>query len=209
MASIAIGCSETQQHYELVSATGGFPESDRELYKSVLGYDLLRKVTLGNWECYAPHKDPDESLFCTHGSRTIMHTMGKGPKEIAIPTTSDNLNFLYLKDKDGNGSYDSLYYDGSDENGNHKRVLYDENLDGIPDKILDIETKTLKIRVGDKWIDTRSDKRDTSGKIITEITINGVQKRIYPSSYPYKIEELKSNKQLNSDSGADAPPPVN
>lgn len=193
LSIIISGCDEKKQ-YELVSATGALTKEEQELYQSVVGSELLRKVSLGSFDCYVPDDKPESMFFCTKGSQILFHRIAGNIQELVIPTNRNSSNILVLKDLDNDGEYDALSYDGSNESGELNRQLYDDNLDGNPDKFIDFSDPSLNIRIGDKWLQARSEGRDSSGKVLYEIVIEGKKKRIYPFSYPYKIESMESNK---------------
>lgn len=187
------GCDE-KKNYELVNATGDLSKEEQRLYLNVVGSELLRKVSLGNFDCYVPDDKPESMFFCTKGSQILFHRVEGDTQEFVIPTTRNNLNTLVLKDLDNDGEYDALSYDGNNKRGELNRQLYDDNLDGNPDKFIDFSVPSLNIRIGNEWLQAESEGRDSSGKVLYEIVIEGKKKRIYPFSYPYKIESMESNK---------------
>ena len=192
LAFAATGCSNNEQPYELVSATKAFPDSEQQAAKNPWGekFDLLRKVKLGIWECYVPDAQPNARLFCTKDGRVIVYVENNKSLEITVPTSKNGATFLALKDNNNDGNMDQLNYDGVDKNRFIARVVYDLNLDGEADTVLNFKDKTLQVRINDTWHLLESTDRDADGKIIYKVRIEERYMRVYPFEYPLRLEEL-------------------
>jgi len=188
-------CGHTNKQFTLKSTTGGLPESQREAAKELLGYDVVRNYPIEKWTCFVPDDQPDLMLNCVHESGISMQAFGQGPSEIAVPTRANGTTFVWLKDIDGDGRFDSLEYDVADEKGKLLRSVKDEDMNGVLDREIDFRTKTIRLRLDGEWVKLQKGKRDDSGKIIYTIDADGTKKRVYFSSYPYKLEDYNLDTQ--------------
>lgn len=153
---------------------------------------LWQKARLGTWECAVPDMNPDATLVCSKGNRVVfLASDDSDGLTVSIPlSTKNKLMGLSLNDRDKDGSYESLYYDGTSKSGEPLRIVSDDNLDGNMDRITDLRTKKTSVRIDDVWIDLENIGRDDKGLIIYKANINGSVKRVNFSSYPYQVVDL-------------------
>jgi len=184
------GCSHIEKEPELVSLSGAMQEEEAKLTKEIMGFDLLRKVKLGAWECYAPNENLNAMLFCTYEGKMVVIADNTDGLKVSIPQTKENISFITATDKETDGSFDTLYYDGLSADGQIERIVFDENIDGNIDKILDIKQSKLMLNINGVWYETKNAGKDKNGKYMHQITINGKLKRVILDKYPYKLVEF-------------------
>ena len=188
------GCSG--KHSDGKSTAESLSKNKTDALDSLLDRSALwQKARLGPWECFVPEKNPDATLFCTKGNRVVvMATDDSDGFNVSIPlsTTNDPTQYsqLSLDDRDRDGRYETLRYDGTSKNGEALRNVIDDDMDGNIDRVIDLTKKKTSVRIDDVWIELENVGRDDKGFIIYMANINGSLKRVIFSSYPYQVIDL-------------------
>jgi len=155
-----------------------------------------KSVTLGKFIALTPNKqNPDKFLLFFDKNAIYI-------EKDYFSVESNNSLLITAADKNKDSIFEHISYEHMDDKGNILGMTVDANRNGQLDTIMDYKNKKVSAWVEDAWY-TITKKENAVGVIV-----NNVWKPVHNKNGIYYFSKI-SNKQFNTDSGADAPPPVN
>jgi len=142
---------------------------------------------LGKYTIIEYPESPDQVIEFKLNNKTLFIKDGSNS---SIFHEKFNVPVVILQDTNNDGLSDRLIYDVYDKRGQLVSTSTDLNLDGqIDTKLLADGDIQFLVWINNKWTKVKEFGRDSTGKIIQKINVEGEWKIINRNNYPFVIED--------------------
>jgi hypothetical protein len=194
--------------YQNIVAAGDVTSSLSDEEKDLVLYAMpwLRDAVgcwVGDLKVFAPNTENPNMYWVYADNRFVIFDKGSITLGLTKGREATGTNGILMLDKSKNGTFGYISYDYLDSEGNVLGSVTDFGRDGQSDLKMDLtEDGRIEVWVENDWyIYKNMDKQEG-------VVDNGIWVPIAKHEGKY-VRLPTSNQQLNTDSGAGAPPPVN